>query len=267
MSTPKNIGARRIAVLAGSVAGLAMLILIFAALQTRGPAEPQSREQSRLLATQAADALRSGDETLALALAERALLLDTRNSAAAGVTERVAARRSARKPDGGTGGAREPSRAEPVSAAPEPAEPTKAGDPGFDEPIKDLAVLLPASFEGYSVGTAVALEGEASLSASASGKTGPNKIVWAVHDTGSRRGAQDFISDTSKKLYGSDARDVRIDEVDAYFGTDGTRFATVVYSRGRHVFEVLVSGTDDAPAGYRDVAMAASKAFGDTLDR
>ena len=112
-------------------------------------------------------------------------------------------------------------------------------------------------------GAPVALEGEASISASSSKRTGPTRVLWAIHDVGEERSAKKFINDTSRRLYGSDSRDVQIDGADAYFGTDGMRFATVVYSRGRYVFEVLVSGTDDAPVQYRDVAVNAAKAFGD----
>lgn len=257
--------------LAGSAAGLALLIFAFAALQTRSPAEPQAREQSRLLSAQASEALRSGDETLAAALAQRALTLDTRNSQAAGVAQQVVERRSTRTPEQDER-ADESERSDPdpdpePQTEPEPGGPTADGDSGFDDPIEELSLLLPESFDGYTFGMPVALEGEASVSASASGKVGPTRILWAIHTVGSKSEAREFINRTSRQLYGSDAGDVQIDGADAYFGTDGMRFATVVYSRGRHVFEVLVSGTDDAPAGYRDVAVGASKAFGDTPRR
>lgn len=257
MSAPANSRVRRVALLAGSAAGLALLIFAFAALQARTPTEPRPQEQSRLLSAQASEALRSGDETLAAALAERALRLDTRNSDAAGVAEQVSKRRSARAAGGGSGVGDEP---EPK--APEPEQPP-SGDSAFAGPIEGLELLLPQTFDGFAFGAPVALDGEASISASASRKTGPTRILWAIHDVGEESSAKKFMNDTSRQLYGSDSRDVEIDGADAYFGTDGMRFATVVYSRGRYVFEVLVSGTDGAPADYRDVTVSAAKAFGD----
>lgn len=265
MTTPADTRARRIAVLAGSAAGLALLIFAFAAFQARSPVEPQAREQSRLLSAQASGALRSGDETLAAALAGRALALDSRNPEAAGVADQVTKRRSTRTADGGSGVADETKQPEP--AEPVPGEPGGDGDAAFDDPVEEPAALLPQSFDGYTFGMPVALEGEVSVSASASRKTGPTRILWAIHDVRSKAGAQEFMNGTSRQLYGSDAQDVDIEGADAYFGTDGMRFATVVYSRGRYVFEVLVSGTDDAPAGYRDVAVGASMAFEDTPRR
>lgn len=258
MAAPGSTRNRRVAVLAGSVAGLAVLIFAFAALQARTPVEPRAQAQSRLLSAQASEALRSGDETLAAALAERALKLDTGNSEAAGVTEQVAERRSTRAAGGGSGAGDEPPRQDS-----EPGKPSEDGDALFAGSIEDLSLLLPDAFDDYAFGVPVALEGEASISASAPRKSGPTRILWAIHDAGEERAAQEFKNDTSRQLYGSDARDVQIDGADAYFGTDGMRFATVVYSRGRYVFEVLVSGTDDAPADYRDVAVDAAQAFGD----
>lgn len=258
MPAPANTRVRRVALLAGSAAGLALLIFVFAALQARTPGEPQSSEQSRLLSSQASEALRSGDETLAAALAERALRLDTRNSDAASVVEQVAKRRSTRAARGGS-----EERDQPDGQDQEPGQPPANPDSAFADPIPGLETLLPQTFDGYAFGAPVAFEGEASISASASRKSGPTRILWAIHDAGEERAAKEFTKETSRQLYGSDSRDVEIDGADAYFGTDGMRFATVVYSRGRYVFEVLVSGTGDAPAHYRDVAVNAAMAFGD----
>ena len=38
-----------------------------------------------------------------------------------------------------------------------------------------------------------------------------------------------------------------IDGAPGYFGTDGTRYATYVYVRGRYAFEVLVTGNGRNP--------------------
>ena len=50
------------------------------------------------------------------------------------------------------------------------------------------------------------------------------------------------MSVVSKKSFDKDGTSVSIDGAPGYFGTDGTRYATCVYVRGRYAFEVLVTG-------------------------
>lgn len=244
----------RRAVWALVVTGLSFVVLAGAALWSGGSGPDKGAGgAASFLAEQAERSLASGDETAAVGFAERALREDPGNAAAEAVVADVARRRAAR---------------------PSPGDDDPATDPGqgsgardesaFDVRVADVTVLLPASFDGFMLGTPVVMGGEASVSGSSAGKSGANRVVWAVHDTGSRDGAKNFIEKTSRTLYGSDAANVTIDGADAHFGTDGTRFATVAYSRGRYVFEVLVSGTDGAPAGYREIAIGAAKAFPDS---
>ena len=54
-----------------------------------------------------------------------------------------------------------------------------------------------------------------------------------------------------------------IDGAPGYFGTDGTRYATCVYVRGRYAFEVLVTGNGKDPKELRTLAQEAAKAFQD----
>lgn len=257
---------RRTLIFVASAVALAGLILGLAALQ-----DPASRDEfdslfetvepgvlAQTYATDAAEALRSGDETLALELATKALTAQPGNAAAQSVADEVRKRRAA-----GT----RPSDARGDQSGGEGAPGGSSGDDGdvFLGAISDLSTLLPTSFPDYGLGTPASLGDSASLSGSATGRgTAPTRVVWSINDAGSAKSADEFVTKTSRNLYGSDSADVTIDGVAGYFGTDGTRFATVVYTRGRYVFEVVASGDAAKPVEYRQVLLAAASAFKDS---
>jgi hypothetical protein len=124
-----------------------------------------------------------------------------------------------------------------------------------------LKSLLPTAFPGYSVGGAEqGGPSDANVSATSDQAGSPvANILWTVHDLATSSKANAFLASVSKKLYSKNAAQVRVNDVTAYFGTDGRRFATVAYVRGRYAFEVVV--TADAPAGARGSASAAAAAF------
>jgi uncharacterized protein (DUF2252 family) len=93
------------------------------------------------------------------------------------------------------------------------------------------------------------------------------RVIWAVHDRGSAATAAKFISAVSKKSYPKNAQTVSIDGATAYLGTDGGRYATAAYVRGRYVFEVIVSlqeASSSAVAQAVPIARDAAVAFPDT---
>ena len=53
--------------------------------------------------------------------------------------------------------------------------------------------------------------------------------LWAVHDREDAAGAQEFVDGVSKTAYPENASQIEIDGATAYFGTNGQRYATVVY--------------------------------------
>ena len=75
-----------------------------------------------------------------------------------------------------------------------------------------------------------------------------------------RRAAQKFLDGVSKGLYSKDPAVVTVRGVTGYFGTDGTRFATVAFRRGRYVFEVIVTSSGP-PADAKALAEKAAAAF------
>lgn len=258
MTAPRTPTRLRLAVRwATGVAVIAAVILGVAALQPgpRADDPDSSSESGAFLARRATEVLESGDETGALSFAERALAVDPGNKAAVSVADEVERRRSS-----GSEGTEPPPGGDASGGGAGPQS-----DEAFLSDIGNLAALLPETFADYALGSAVELDGEVSLSATPDNAGARvQRIVWAVHDAGTRDGAAAFVSKTSEVLYSKDVSSAVIDGATAYVGTDGTRYASAVYTRGRYVFEVLVSGTDGAPAGYRDVAVAAAKAFADT---
>lgn len=259
MRALRTMNVRRVLSLIAGVLVLAAVILGLSALLPSGQKSDSgdSDEQAAaFLSAKAADALRSGDETAALAFAARALVVDAGNAEARRITDQVNRRRASKKADP----VKPPGSSPDASATPPPAN---GVDPAFLTVIPNIQELLPKTFSGFSLGGVVALEGGASVSGMPVSSSGVTRVLWAIHDGKTVEGASAFIENTSKESYGSDASSVVIDGASAYFGTDGTRYATVVYSRGRYVFEALVSGDDGAPAGYRATVVSAAKAFAD----
>lgn len=252
--TPRNPRLRRVAFWAFGLLLLAGVVFGGTALR-RNDAGSGGRDSAVYLAEQASAALASNDDTAALAFANRALAVDPANAEALRVADEVARRRAASPeppPSDTTGGAA-------------PDAPADSGDEAFSQKIPNLVGLLPTGFAGYSLGAPSGLGDEAVVSATPkSGDVKVTTIVWSVHDAGSAKEADRFIERTSTTLYGSDRQRVTIDGASAYVGTDGMRYASAVYVRGRYVFEVLLSGTDGAPAGYRSTAVEAAKAFEDS---
>lgn len=233
------------------VAVLAAVVFGASALWPNSASNEPSAGPGEYLASKASAALESGDTTAAIGFAERALAVDASNAEAKQVLT------AARKQD--------PVAEEPPTSSeqPDPVEP--APDDAFLEPLAEPRALLPSSFDGYAMGAPVVTADQVTVQGTATQEDATvTSIIWTIHDAGGARGATSFISKTSKVLYAKDAVMHQVDGASVYVGTDGTHYASAVYTRGRYVFEVLVSGIDGAPAGYRTRAIAASRAFGDS---
>ncbi len=215
--------------------------------------------EADLLYGRAQLALQSGDTTAAIALLEQVVAADPTNQQAV-QTLQVARTTQSNAAASSSGGASSSSSQKPKPAAP------KADDPAFSKPTDDLGVLLPPSAEGYSLGQKVVVDDDATVSGT---PNGPDLIgsraLWAVHYRKSNKDALTFVNKVSKSLYAKNPKTLKVDGSTAYFGTDGTRFATVVYVRGRYVFEVVLTTLDGKPSSLSNEAEKAAKAFPDTL--
>jgi hypothetical protein len=128
--------------------------------------------------------------------------------------------------------------------------------------MSDLALALPRAFSGYALGVPSKQGADAVVSAtpSASGAAA-QRLIWAVHDRGGAAEAKTFVNNVSRKTYGVDGADVKVSGMSAYYGTDGMRFATVVFVRGRYVFEVLGTAASGDPGVVRSTVLTAAEAF------
>ncbi len=88
-----------------------------------------------------------------------------------------------------------------------------------------------------------------------------SQVSWAVHDLKTTAGAKSFVTKTSKKSFPKNPGTVTVHGTKGYFGTDGTRFATVSFARGRYAFEVLVTVNGVAPKTIKAAAIKAANAF------
>lgn len=222
------------------------------------PAGLTSLQQSDLEHSKALDALASGDTTAAVSLLEKALSLDSNNTRARTELERIR-RDAAPAAPGGDG-------PDPSAPGTVPAPGPAPDDPAFDKPVSDLSVLLPGLVEGYSLGAVVKGDANATVAGSPTDPDlGNSRCLWAVHDGKTAAGAAQFIASVSKPLYLRDGRNVTVDGAAGYFGTDGTRFASVVYTRGRYVFEVVLTSPSESPSELLVEAQDAAEAFPDQV--
>lgn len=247
----------RVVWVALAAALLAAVVFIASALsqpatdEDRSPAG--SGETLEALLSQAARAQDSGDSTRAVSLLERALVLSPNDPRAALSLSRLKAS-SSQEPDG-----QEPS-AESTSALQDP-------DAGFELAVADLALLLPRSAQGWLLGVPESSATDIALPADPQSPGPATRVVFSVHDLGDSKAARAFIENTSKGVYGRDAEQVTVQGVPAYFGTDGSRFASVAYVRGRYAFEVIMTSTSGvAPSALRALALSAASAFPDVIE-
>lgn len=246
---------RALAFLATAVV-LAAVILGVAAIGSRKPASdgvrdrPTTTSEADLALERARAALASGDSTRAIEVLERALAVNPGD----GRLERALTEARARA------GA---SSSQVVTRSGVPtAGAAAATDPRYLRAVERIEVLLPATVEGYALGTPVSGDGDAAVSGSPiDPSAGVSRALWSVHDRKSAAGAKRFLKDVTERLYSRDAATVVIDGAPGRFGTDGKRFAAVVYVRGRYVFEVVLTASSGAPAALKGAAEVAAAAF------
>lgn len=258
---------KRTTVIGSTVAGVLVLAAVIFAVSALSSPDADSgsisvrppSEQSADMYSQALDKLKSGDETAAVTLLRQALTLDPDNQQAQNELDRIVKNRATA----------DDSDDDDDPADPDPDDPVDPDDDDeFDQEVADLSVLLPDAVEGYEVGMVVVQGPDAQVPADPTDE-GPSTVVrralFSVHDRGTAADAQAFVNNVTKTAFTENGAQVTVNGVDAYFGTDGERFATVSYSRGRYVFEVIVTAEDGAPGALVDVVIEAASAFPTSL--
>lgn len=269
-----RVGPKTRSVLSGlaAVVLLAIVITGVSALSAPKSTRPLNTQLDQgpadTLYDEALTALASGDTTKAIGLLEQVVATDPSNQQAQRTLDsaRATASGSSTNDTDDSNDTEDTDDADQTDPNPDPDDttPPVADDPAFGKPTDNLAVWLPSSAEGYDLGTSSVVGDDTTLAGT---RSDPNLVgtraVWAVHYRDSEAKAKEFVEKVSKSLYAKDAKSVPVDGATAYFGTDGSRFATVVYVRGRYVFEVVLTTLDGKPAALSGEAQGAAKAFPD----
>jgi hypothetical protein len=208
---------------------------------------PQQRSQQAL--KDGNDALSKEQTGTAIELFQSAITIDPSNTAAKVALENAKSGKPSTTTD--TGGSTTTTKPTTTTVAPS----------GVWETDLDVAKLLPKAYPDYLIGS-VDKAGSVAVVAANPSKRGATvtSITWTVLDQGTDAKAANFITKTSKTQYGHDASTVRVNDVDAYFGTDGRQLATVAFTRGRYVFELLIASSQ-APLKEKAFVQKAAAAF------
>ncbi|MBU4557233.1 MAG: tetratricopeptide repeat protein [Actinobacteria bacterium] len=232
---------------------LAMVVSVGVALRPdRRPESPNAASLSMVAYDRAVKSQASGETTEAIRLLEEALTRDPANQLALTALADIKAKQT-----------RDAESGNPVSPAPDvPVSPELPSDEQYTRPVDDLATFLPRAVEGYDLGTPVTDGSDAIVAGTPEGSGSiESNVLWAVHDLQDPSGAPAFLDRTSKALYPKDSAQVTVGSTTAYFGTDGTRFASVSWVRGRFAFELVMSSGGVSPVELKSAAVAAATAF------
>ena len=152
------------------------------------------------------------------------------------------------------------------STSPKATTTTAATDSVWTKSL-DMKKLLPTTFADFAMGVVGSgASTEAEVSASATKPSMPTQSIgWYLHDFTTNAKAQAFVNKSSKTLYPKNVQTVAVHGVSGYFGTDTGKLATVVFIRGRYVFEVLITASPStSPASQQGLAVQAASAFSTT---
>lgn len=225
---------RRVLWAVGSAAMLAAVILVASSLSSArdsGSTKEQAGFTPSLeaenLAQEARAAASALDTETAVRLANEALAIDPDNATARRIVGALVVVDPA--PDTGTPG---------VSDAVTPAK--------YLASTKDIAAFLPLAVAGWSELDVVTQRRDALVTfepgAGSPEYSSVTRVSVSVHDRKSTAGAETFVEKVSRRVYASDPGSSDLGAVVAYTGTDGSRLATVAFTRGRYAFEVIVTG-------------------------
>ncbi len=213
------------------------------------------------LLTEAERAEAAGDTQGAIELLENALIANPENSEASDLLTRLKMEQEDPVAPTDSGA---PDNSTPAK---DPAPPVDDPNEGFTEPVDDLSVLMPDAVEKWRMDPVFSTQRDADASGDPTFEIEDlaSRIIVSVHDRGSVEDARDFIENTSKNAYGDRGKTVTVDGVPAYFGTNGSAFATCAYARGRYVFEIIMTSANGAPVMLEELAINAASAFPDEL--
>lgn len=243
----------------GGVTVLILALVIFGLWAFTAPSNKPStpptitlspQQQAQKAYDEGVSALSKDQTGTAIALFEKALTLDPNNASAKAALDR--AKNSSSNSGSSTTGS-STTKTPPKKKTPAPVS-------AWDKKI-DVKTLVPTSFPDYSLARVESgAVGDADISGTPSKNgTGITTVVWHVRDYVTDAKAAQFLTLTTKKLYPNDGAQVVVNGANAYFADDGNVLASVEYTRGRYVFEVIVTAHN--PGTIKDFAVQAASAF------
>jgi hypothetical protein len=129
-----------------------------------------------------------------------------------------------------------------------------------------LTTLLPTTMAGYNVSPAEDQKTIAVVTAEPTGGSAAfgalSMVELTVHDQGTAADAALFPTRVSQRLYPKSADSkVKVGSFTGYYGTNGQRLATVVFVRGRYVFELIATTVGAGSQQTKALSVAAASAF------
>lgn len=125
----------------------------------------------------------------------------------------------------------------------------------------DLASLLPDSIPDYTAGS-ISKNGADALRPYYPKYTGEVlALLVSVHLLANQSDAENFINRVNRVVFAKDAQNVTVNGYAAYFGTDGTTYATLAWAKGRVVYELQMHSASGIPADLFSDVMTVSVSF------
>jgi flagellar basal body-associated protein FliL len=131
----------------------------------------------------------------------------------------------------------------------------------YGKKVSSLSSLLPTKVAAYELGPATSAGNDSARSGTPTDGGSVTRALWTVHYFDSDDKAAEFVQNVTKSVYARDEKTVTVNGVSAFFGTDGTRFATVAYRKKHYVFEVVLTTPSGNPAQIQPQTVAAGAAF------
>ena len=263
---------KRTKAILGTVATVVVLAAVIFGLSAisspkKGQVTPPTIQYNAATQSQAAydagqSALQSGDTTGAIADFKKAIELDPNNTAAKQKLTEVTTSQSASNSSSGSSSSSSSSNSKSSSTGGSKTTTATAAADWTQKPVKALNTLLPHSFAGYAMGQQTVQGADGVIPSTPSDPSQPaSHIEWSIHDRETPSGATKFVATATGKLYPKDSAQITVNGVPAYFGTDGATFATVVFRRGRFVFQVVLTSPNGTPSSLQPLAQQAANAF------
>jgi hypothetical protein len=125
----------------------------------------------------------------------------------------------------------------------------------------DLLSLLPSSLSGYTAGPAEKFDSSAQRSYTPKSEARVKALLVVVHQTAGQSASEQFVANVDKAGFPEDGRVTTVNGYAAYFGTDGTTYATLAWAKVNVVFEVQMHSSTGKPEELFDDTISVAGAL------